>query len=355
MAHNLVARDAASVLRDIKEPNASIHPDYVAHNVALRAGGELTGFVRMQDERTMRITGADGKENIVARSDVRELRISSVSLMPAGLLEGLSAVQTADLLTFLLHEPPKRTRAEVQKILSSAPKVSAQALNIVLVAGKQDHGPGQHDYPAWQKKWHTLLAPVVKVSDAWDWPTPEQFQQANLLVFYFWNRAWNAARLAQLDGFQARGGGVVLLHSATIGNDQADLLAERTGIASFSSPRTKYRHMPLDLKLVAPTNHVITRGLPATIRFLDEPYWPLTGDPKKVQVLATAEVDGEARPLMWTFEKGKGRVFASVLGHYTWTFDDPWFRLLILRGMAWAAHADPAALEPLATMEAEFK
>ena len=116
-------------------------------------------------------------------------------------------------------------------------------------------------------------------SDAWDWPTPEQFQPANLLVFYFWNHDWNAERLGQLDAFQARGGGIVLLHSATIGNDQANLLAERTGLAAYASPRTKYRHTPLDLKIVAPTNHVITRGLPAVIRFLDEPYWPLTGDP----------------------------------------------------------------------------
>lgn len=352
---NLVSRDAPSVLRDLKEPSASIHPDYVAYTVTLRNGGELTGFVRLQDERTLRIVGADGKENIVARGDVGELRISSVSLMPTGLLDGLSETQAADLLTFLLHEPPKRTRAEVQEILSTAPKGNGPPLNIVLVAGKQDHGPGQHDYPALQKKWHALLAPKAKVNDAWDWPTPEHFQQASLLVFYFWNHDWNAERLGQLDAFLARGGGVVLLHSATIGNDQADLLAECTGLASYASPRTKERHRPLDLKIVAPTNHLITRGLPAKMRFLDEPYWPLTGDPKKVEVLATAEVDGADRPLVWTFEKGRGRVFASILGHYTWTFDDPLFRILILRGMAWATGVDPAALESLALRDAEWR
>src|SRR5689334_23548910 len=58
-------------------------------------------------------------------------------------------------------------------------------------------GPGQHDYPAWQKSWHALLeqASNVTVSDAWLWPTPQQFQTANVLVFYYWNRDWNADKL----------------------------------------------------------------------------------------------------------------------------------------------------------------
>lgn len=40
-------------------------------------------------------------------------------------------------------------------------------------------------------------------------------------------------------------------------------------------------------------------------------------------------------PLVWTFQKGAGRVFGSIPGHYTWTFDDPLFRILALRGLAW--------------------
>jgi type 1 glutamine amidotransferase len=342
-------------LRDIKEPSASINPDYVAYNVALNNGSELTGFIRSQNADTLRFVAADGKETSIRVTDMKELRPSSLSLMPAGLLDPLNDGQIRDLLTFLLNEPPKRTRAEIAKMVTSVPGENASALNIVLVAGKQDHGPGQHDYPAWQKQWHALLAPKVKVSDAWNWPSPEQFQSAGVMVFYFWNHDWNPERLSQLDGFLARGGGIVLLHSATIGNDQADLLAERTGLASYASPRTKYRHMPLELNLVAPADNAITRGLPATIHLLDEPYWPLTGDSKKVEVLATARVDDEARPLMWTFQKGKGRIFASILGHYTWTLDDPLFRILVLRGIAWAAGADPAVLEHLAIKVTDLK
>ena len=216
-------------------------------------------------------------------------------------------------------------------------KRQPRPLTIVLAVSKQDHGPGQHDYPAWQKKWTTLLgqAPGVSVVDAWEWPTEEQFRTADVMVFYFWNHNWSAERLRQLDDYQARGGGLVIFHSATIADKEPETLAERIGLASQSGP-TKYLHSPFVLNFVAPANHPITRGF-KQLNLLDEPYWPMIGDTNRIEILATAEMEGEPRPLLWTFQKGKGRVFASIPGHYSWTFDDPLFRVLALRGVAWAA------------------
>ncbi|MBU6399953.1 MAG: ThuA domain-containing protein, partial [Verrucomicrobia bacterium] len=356
---NLPHRDAASVLRDIKEPSATINPDYVAFNVELKGGGTITGFVRAQDADSLSVVGADGQEMKVPRSEVADLRASSVSLMPEGLLAGLTGGQVRDLLTFLLSEPPTRTRHDVDAVLagtsftpSPAPagvaggspsdnhrsRITNHPVRIVLVASKQDHGPGQHDYPAWQQRWHPWLggAPGVTVEDAWLWPTPGQFQSADVLVFYFWNHDWNAGRYRQLDEFLARGGGIVLLHSATIADKDPEQLAERIGLASQPG-RSHYRHTPLDLRMISSSNSPITRGLPPVIHFLDEPYWPLIGDTNRVRVLATTVEDGRDQPLVWTFEKGRGRVFGCVLGHFTWTLDDPLYRLLVLRGLDWAA------------------
>jgi len=71
------------------------------------------------------------------------------------------------------------------------------------------------------------------------------------------------------------------------------------------------------------------------------------GDTNRIEVLAAADMEGQARPLMWTFQKGEGRVFASIIGHYTWTLDDPLLRILALRGVAWAAGEPVARLERL--------
>lgn len=345
---NLTYRDAASVWRDIIEPSATLHPDYIAYHIQLENGEERTGFVRAHDSESIRLTAADGKEEPIHRIDIKGLRVSEVSLMPAGLAEGASEAQRQDLLTFLLHAPPVRTAVELEAVFGKPTPApvpvpeAARPVKLVLVASAQDHGPGEHDYPAWQRKWLELLdqLPQVTAEAATNWPAAEQFRAADGIVFYYWNHDWNAERLAQLDEFLARGGGVVVLHSATIADRDPEQLAGRIGLAAQPG-RTKYLHCPFDLKLVAPTNHPITRGLPSLIRFLDEPYWPMIGDTNQVEVLATARQDASDWPLLWTFQKGPGRVFGSILGHYTWTFDDPMFRALWLRGTAWAIREAP--------------
>jgi putative heme-binding domain-containing protein len=341
---NLTSRDAASVLRDIREPNASINPDYTTYH-ALAADGEwVTGFIRAQDENVLRLVAADGQEHAIPRKDLREFKPSSVSLMPTGLLDSLNEGQIRDLLVYLLSAPPKRTRADVETVVKAAQALAAKspdgaigdAQSIILVASKQDHGPGEHDYPAWQKSWRDWLgrATGVSVQEAWEWPSDEQFAKAGAILFYFWNHNWSVERLRQLDQFLERGGAVVLLHAATIADKDPEQLAERIGLAAQPG-RTGYLHTPFELKFPH-RNHPITMGFPETLALLDEPYWPMIGDTNKVEVLATVSMEGKNHPMVWVHQKGRGRVFASIAGHYTWTLDDPLFRLLVLRGLAWA-------------------
>jgi type 1 glutamine amidotransferase len=246
-------------------------------------------------------------------------------------------------------KPPPRSRAEVEAVLGAKPaQVAAKPLRLCLVASKQDHGPGEHDYPAWQTNWTKLLgkATRVAVTTAWQWP--ESFTNVDVAVFYFWNHDWSAERYQQLDEFLARGGGAVMLHSATIADKEPEKLAERIGLA-FQPGRSKYRHGPLDLKIVAATDEPITRALPREIHFVDESYWPMIGDTNSVRVLATAKEEGTDWPMVWTLSRGKGKVFASIVGHYTWSYDDPLFRLVVLRAIAWTANEPIGRLEGLAT------
>ena len=70
---------------------------------------------------------------------------------------------------------------------------------------------------------------------------------------------------------------------------------------------------------------------------IDESYWKLRGDLTNATVLATAPDDGEPQPQFWTLDHNPGRVFVLIPGHYSWSFDDPMFRILLLRGIAWTA------------------
>ena len=294
-----------------------------------------------------------------------------------------------------LQAPEPRRRAEVEAVLAKAPAQPAEhelrALNIVLLADVKDHGPGAHDYPRWQKRWRLLLggaqtgdssekqvnmhgppaagnwkelaagAPKVHAATAWKWPTDDQFEDADLIVMFCYRsggakRTWNDEQLQQLDAYLSRGGGFVAVHSATytlrdLSASDGNRVAALTGLAFDGS--IQVRHGPIALKITAPDDP-ICHGLPETIGFVDEPYWPPRGDPRNVRVLATSEErieknsdDTSPQPMFWTCRRGKGRIFGCVLGHFDWTFDDPYFRTLLLRGMAWAAGGSPYRFDPL--------
>jgi putative heme-binding domain-containing protein len=367
---NLPQRDAASIYRDITEPNAVINPDHRGYTVVLRDKTVLAGLVRSDTANRLRIYDTAGKETVVARAEVAQLRADAISIMPEGFAK-LGAEKLRDLIVFLTFaeppakdsisgwkprvsgentEPPPRTRSEVDAVLGKGgPKVDVQklrSLRILLVAGPKDHGPLEHDYPAWQKAWEPLMskAPRVTVATCFGKPEARQWESADLVVFYNWGaQFWDDMTYANLDKFLGRGGGLAVLHSGVIPDKEPQKLADHIGLAYPTM--IKFRHGPLDLKFTdAAQQHPATRGFPRTLHLVDESYWPPVGDVSKAGVLATQDEEGQPRPMVWAVERGKGRVFSTILGHYTWTFEDPLARALILRGMAWAAGEDDAGV-----------
>jgi len=127
----------------------------------------------------------------------------------------------------------------------------------------------------------------------------------------------------------------VYVHYAVDGGADAPGFAQRIGLA-WQGGRSKFRHGPLDLGFETGSRHPVGRNLDK-VHLHDESYWNLVGDPGRVTLLASGKEEGKDQPLFWTLEPGKGRVFVSIPGHFAWTFDDPLFRVVLLRGIAWAA------------------
>jgi type 1 glutamine amidotransferase len=224
------------------------------------------------------------------------------------------------------------------------------SMRILLCAGPKDHGTDEHDYPLWLERWSRLLALDENVTVATNsgWPSHEAMKEADVIVFYSNNPGWSAAKASELDEFQKRGGGLVYIHFAVDGHDAVPELSERIGLA-WRGGLSKFRHGQLEMEL--PVESPITHGL-SRLSLHDESYWDLVGDSNAIQVLATNVEDGKPRPLLWTYQRGEGRVFVSIPGHYTWTFDDPIFRAVLLRGICWAAHRPENRLDQVATIGA---
>ncbi len=192
-------------------------------------------------------------------------------------------------------------------------------------------------------------APGVQVICTTGWPGPEEWDAADLVVAYCYLK-WNDSRLQEVGRFLGRGGGLVVIHAATWTRPEPSPdVAKLIGVGGFR----RYRHGALTLEVVRQEDP-ICRGLPAHVRWIDEPYWPPTPelDRKRVAALAGSheQMDSDAeslQPQFWTYAQGKGRVFGCVPGHFCWTFDDPYFRILVLRGMAWAAGENPYRFDEL--------
>lgn len=98
---NLVGRDPVEVYRDIAEPSARIHPDYVPYTLALTDGRILVGTVRAEGADALRVSDTEAKTTTVSRADVEDVRPSATSVMPVGLAGAIGEAALRDLIAYL--------------------------------------------------------------------------------------------------------------------------------------------------------------------------------------------------------------------------------------------------------------
>lgn len=194
--------------------------------------------------------------------------------------------------TYGVETPELRSRAEVEAVLSKAPKpptdASLRPLTLLFAGGAKDHPPRSHSHDVLPKRWKVLLggagpgdeamtnmyrpqveadralitagSPRVKALSTLEWPTEEQFATADVIMLYQNPQCWKDARhLPQVEAFLNRGGGLVLSHYVLWNASPA--LAGLLGLAKGND--SHYKHKVITLKL-PPSPHPIMHGLPGT-------------------------------------------------------------------------------------------
>ena len=287
-------------------------------------------------------------------------------------------------MTIAKAPPVPRDRAEIEKVLAKVtPSKEMPEMNVVLLADMNDHGIDEHGYPVWQKRWALLLGGKnagdynetqvnlfgkaigdyneiiagktnVKVMTAWEWPSDEQFESADVIVAYCYLN-WNPQRLKQVEEYLSKGGGLVVIHPATWTKPAPSAkVAKLLGISGYRL----YRHGIVNMKITALDNP-ICKGLPEIIKLDDEVYWPSVEQTDIETLAASDEKVGDSKQIQqaifWTHTFGKGRVFGCQLGHNNWTFDDPYLRILLFRGIAWAGNQSPYRFDSLVMKGASLK
>ncbi len=263
----------------------------------------------------------------------------------------------------------KRILILLAVVLSIASAQAAEPLRVFIRGGKKSHGPEAHEHARFLEKWQPLLTERgMKVDGALEFPTEAQLDQTDVLVMY----AQDGGNILleqrpRLEKFIKRGGGIVVIHTASVANkpDMSPYWKSIIG-GSWVAGQTKWKEGPMDLYYVESQRitdqHPITKGA-ANFKMDDEIYYDMDISPD-VRVLATSytpnvkegkkpAAGGKAniydiQPQMWTYERvfakeGERitagipyRVFVSIPGHMYDTFARPNYRAILLRGIAWA-------------------
>ena len=89
------------LLQQILEPSGTIDPSFEGFNVEAMNDVSYTGFLVRKSAEEIVIRTADAGEVRLPAKDVKEIQRLKLSLMPEQLLQGLTAQEAADLLTYL--------------------------------------------------------------------------------------------------------------------------------------------------------------------------------------------------------------------------------------------------------------
>ncbi|MBK1882241.1 ThuA domain-containing protein [Luteolibacter pohnpeiensis] len=215
---------------------------------------------------------------------------------------------------------------------------AAEPLRVFIRGGEKTHGPNAHEHERFLNDWKKLLAERgMKTDGAKDWPTAEQLAATDVLVMYAQDGA-NATQEQKdhLATFTKRGGGLVVIHTAVVGNDPVWWKSVIGG--AWVEGKTKWHEGMMELRFRGATQSPITAGAKG-FKMDDEIYYNLDMQPD-VKVLAVTDTgDGEPKvqAQMWTYEKDHYRAFVTIPGHLYSTFERPNYRAILLRGIAWAA------------------
>jgi len=272
------------------------------------------------------------------------------------------------------QEPVQRSRADVDRIVGPIEKTElSRDITIVWVWGVDfDHERGYHEYD-WVMDLYVnkLLKKIPKITSihVMYFPTIEVWEKADLVVFYHHAfDKWEKNEYDIIDKYQERGGGMIFIHESVIqrpGDDLANYIGLSWGIPQAKNGPSRWGAMPTPVDLTTEgKKHPILAGFSNKLDFVDELYWNLHGDPCQIEVLMTAagglhgdssrpakpeEIDNKKWPAFWTIEKGESKVFVSIPGHNFFLFNDPYYRIILFRAMAWTLNESFDPFKPLVT------
>ncbi|MCL6458224.1 MAG: ThuA domain-containing protein [Gorillibacterium sp.] len=146
------------------------------------------------------------------------------------------------------------------------------------------------------------------------------------------DEAWITDKVEQaLTAYVEQGGGLLLIHSGTVGYAESTVLMDLFGGGFTHHPEQCSVTMELVL------GHPITAGLallePFTLK--DEHYFMKMTDNAERELFLTSSSQHGSQPAGWTLKRGKGRVCVLTPGHNLEVWLHPSYQQLLGRALDW--------------------
>jgi len=222
----------------------------------------------------------------------------------------------------------------------------AKPQRLLLLYQKPDgHPPTTHEYLQGLTRLQTLLRETPKLDvrlvpadEPWT-DGPELLDGADGCVLFLSEGAkWvsaDPARLAALQRFAERRGGLVCLHWG-MGTKSAEPIAAYVKLfgGCHGGPDRKYKVAEMELRQTS-SPHPITRGVTA-VTVNEEFYYALKWADPKPTPLMEAVIEGEAYAVSWAWNRPDGgRSFGFSGLHFHANWDRPEYRRLVTQGVLW--------------------
>ncbi|MEK0449170.1 MAG: hypothetical protein RL088_1438 [Verrucomicrobiota bacterium] len=98
--------DIGTMLTSVLTPNAEIREGFENFTITTKDGRTLGGFVTDKDANVVTLRGLDGQDIALPRDQITGMKSAGRSLMPEGLLEGLTDQQLRDFFAYLRIPQP---------------------------------------------------------------------------------------------------------------------------------------------------------------------------------------------------------------------------------------------------------
>ena len=159
----LTNRDPLYLLKEILDPNRAVDARYVSWLAIDQQGRSVNGLLVEETSTAIRLRAAEGKEHVILRGDIDELKASGKSIMPDGLEKDITPPEMAQIIAYVagLGPPPKSFPGNEPRVVSANPqgefRLAAAAAEIrgatILFErpfGNIGYWHGERDHATWR-------------------------------------------------------------------------------------------------------------------------------------------------------------------------------------------------------------